>query len=340
MRKLAIDYLLTHSSTHRVSTSTQSPTAKQGMNPNKRQLSPQAGPSSNKKPKNFNPRDEAKAPVRNPPFKTRTSNPPKAEEVHSDSDSEARDKAFFESQAENEIDFDFELALDEDNIKKALAMAKTDEQRERERKAAEYIEQVKSRKDCLTNPKYRKPISFNWTPKLKAAAKSARTYTSQVSRMCHPNTYSTNQILTPSSLSILQLKTARKIVMDSNNNSDALKAAAAADAAVSTRRTRSSGFAQPGSKTTSTPKGPSTKPDKTSPAFKPGPPVLNLRPQKPNPPAAAPTPDPIPTPAPTPTPAPAPAPTPTPTPTPAPTCLLYTSPSPRDRQKSRMPSSA
>ena len=104
MRKLAIEYLLTHSSTYKVSSSTKSPTTDQGMNPNKRQLSPQAGPSSNKKSKNFNPRDEAKAPVRNPPFKTRTSGPPKTEEAYSDSDSEARDKAYMATEAEKEID--------------------------------------------------------------------------------------------------------------------------------------------------------------------------------------------------------------------------------------------
>ena len=53
-------------------------------------------------------------------------------------------------------------------------------------------------------------------------------------------------------------------------------------------------------------------------------PAGNVKPVETNP-QSEPAPDPVEPPAPTPTPAP---------------CLLYTSPSPRDRQKSRMPSSA
>ena len=114
------------------------------MNPNaKRQQSPQDGTPSKRARGSYNPRDEAVAPKRSPPFMTKA--PEKeAEEAttYSDSDSEARDKAYLEGLKASEINFDFELALDEDNIKEALAMATTDEQRERARKAAEYIEQV------------------------------------------------------------------------------------------------------------------------------------------------------------------------------------------------------
>ena len=146
---------------------------------NKKQQSPLAGTPCKKNKGSYNPRDEAKAPVRNPHLKTKT--PAKVgskaanEPASSDSDSEARDKAYLEGVKAQEINFEFELALDEDNIKEALAMAKTDEQRERARKAAEYIEQVRlhsirsllliltrstthllqvrSRRNCLTDPK-------------------------------------------------------------------------------------------------------------------------------------------------------------------------------------------
>ena len=62
--------------------------------------------------------------------------------ANSDFDSEARDKAYLDSEKQKEINFDFEIALDEDKIKKAMEMATTDEQKERARKVADYIEQV------------------------------------------------------------------------------------------------------------------------------------------------------------------------------------------------------
>ena len=105
--------------------------------------------------------------------------------------------------------------------------------------------------------------------------------------------------------------------MDNNNNKETLKKAAMAGAAEASKTSRTTGFTPPGSRASSTPKGP----NKSSPQFKPGPPAinLNLRPQKPNPTPQAPTPAPTPTPTPTPAPTPTPTPNPAPTPTPAPT---------------------
>ena len=190
----------------------------------KRRQSPQAG-TPGKKPKgNYNPRDEAVAPTRNPPFKTKPAGASKASADHSDSESEARDRAYHESVKAQEINFDFELALDEDNIKEALAMATTDEQRERARKAAEYIEQVsgptcrqnqsnrhsishlnqhtnyklqvRSRRNCLTDPKNKPVISFfKSTPRLKAAARSAQAYSAQVSKSSKTRPTACTQIL-------------------------------------------------------------------------------------------------------------------------------------------------
>ena len=173
------------------------------MNSSKRQQSPQEETPSKKAKGQFNPRDEAAAPLRNPPFKTKTTLSPRKEDNRSDSDSEPRDRAYQESEQniekEKELNIEFELALDEDNIKEALALATTDEQRERAKKAAEYIEQVgkentqiktfkehklrrpdltlqvKRRKNILTDPRLRK------TPSFFAAEKAADSYNSQVS---------------------------------------------------------------------------------------------------------------------------------------------------------------
>ena len=245
---------------------------------NKRQQSPVAGTPCKKTKGSYNPRDEAKAPVRNPHFKTKTpakvDNTAANEPTSSDSDSEARDKAYLEGVKAQEINFEFELALDEDNIKEALAMATTDEQRERAKKAAEYIEQVRllsirtqlpvltrstthllqvrSRRNCLTDPKNRPVVSFfNQTPRIRAAAKAATNYSAQVSK----TTDISSQYLPLKQLRklilpflLLQLKVARAISneMDQNNNSEGLKKAALAGAAESAKATKKTGFAKPG----------------------------------------------------------------------------------------------
>ena len=279
----------------------------------KRQQSPQAETPSKKARGAFNPRDEAAAPVRNPPFKTRTSLPSKPDEPYSDQESEDRDRAYIESEKEKEKmkenDIEFQLALDEDNIQEALAMATTDEQRERARKAAEYIEQVgrkysylfevkssvrkyslalqvKSRRNCLTDPRKRIMPSFKATDEAvkrevseKRLRKKYRTKPKTVNfsykkniKKCmpklkmYPNTY----------LFCPQMQQARDIIADKNNNDQAekLKLAAAAGAAESLRQARTSGFATPSNKST---------PKTSQPSFKPNlvMPELNLRPQGP-----------------------------------------------------------
>ena len=275
------------------------------MNPStKRFQSPQEGTPNKKARGTYDPRSEAVAPKKKTPAKAETTETEQAT-TYSDSDSEARDKAYLEGEKAREINFDFELALDEDNIKEALAMATTDEQRERARKAAEYIEQVgrqivtwsynisssknificlqvKSRANVLTEPKNRIMPSFkNAPPRFKAAAKAANNYAAQVCRTSN----STHMTISKNNLSF-QLKIGRAICndMDTNNNSkssEALKKAAAAGAAESAKANRSTGFTPPGSRTSSTPKGSSPP---VMAQFKPGTPALNLnlRPQKPN----------------------------------------------------------
>ena len=89
------------------------------MNTNKRQRSPQTGTPSKKAKTPYNPRDEAVASKRNIYPQAQEKIPEQAQSC-SDSDSEARDKAYRDSEKAKEFNFDFELALDEDNIKEAM----------------------------------------------------------------------------------------------------------------------------------------------------------------------------------------------------------------------------
>ena len=261
---------------------------------NKRQLSPQAGTSGKKAKGPYDPRNEAVAPTKKQPHKPDARPTTQGD---SDSESDARDQSYLEGVKNAEINFDFELALDEENIQEAMAMATTEEQRERAKKAAEYIEkvgrisnncsqllgkqlsnthmhiclQVKRTRKSLSDPKNKPKVNFWGTPRTRAAAAAAQAYSSQVSRRLR---LAKRITVTPPNhfLHSLQLKTARAIVkeMDKNNNAtDALKSAAAKDAAEASKQGRTSGFTPPGAK--STPKGPSSKP-KVSPQFKPGPP--------------------------------------------------------------------
>ena len=115
--------------------------------------------------------------------------------------------------------------------------------------------QVRSRRNCLTDPK-KKPVFkfFDSTPRVRAAAKSAMAYTAQVRLTSTIAKHTSNTKLTHLFLPFFQLKTARAIVKEmDNNNSSELKKAAARDAAETAKDTRTSGFA-PRTRAASTPK--------------------------------------------------------------------------------------
>ena len=134
----------------------------------------------------------------------------------------------------NKVDIDAQLDEDQRKVDEAIKTAKTPEQLKKAKSAAEYLKKVSKGYRKLTNNQLATILTLKTT------------------------------------LSLLQVKATR--MSDANNNIEAAKAAAAADAEDTLKQARTSGFKRPGSSSG--------------------------------------------------------------------TCLLYTSPSPRDRQKSRMPSSA